>query len=477
MSERRSAGLAWNLASAALPLVGSFLVSVLLAPHVGDAAWGTYSLVMSVATLALVIAKFGVHTATSRLVSENEDAPGPWIRAGIFWRGVFTLAVAAVALVVSPWLARSFDQPATGPFWLVAPIVIAVSAFEFGTEILVGLRAFRQQMVSRVVFLAIRLAAIGVVRWFELGIFAFLVGHALGQALPAVAMLGSLLWVTRGRATVPAAEARQRTLELSIPLAFGSASYLLYAHTDRLMLGWFVDAAAVGQFAVARNVLDAALFPLVALTWSLRPALTRALAGRGDESPREVLAEGLRLSIVYAFGGAALCATLGPPLLGALYGVTYAEAADLLLWMTPLLFLRGLGAVIFPALVAADAQGAYARLMVWTAVANIGANLALIPTFGARGAIAATVAALAVLSWGGFASIRRSLGAVPWRDQIGHHLLAAASSLLLALGLWRWGPAEHGLVELLLAAAVGSVWVLGINLPARPWWQLRSRRG
>lgn len=467
MSERASAGLAWNLGSAALPLVGSFLVSVLLAPYVGDTAWGTYSLVMSVATLALVLAKFGVHTATSRLVSENEDAPGPWIRAGITWRMVFTGGVALVALGASPWLARSFGQTDTGPFWLVAPIVVAVSAFEFGTEVLVGLRAYRQQMISRVAFLLIRLGAIGVVRWFELGIFAFLVGHALGQFLPALVMLGGLVWATRGASEVEPSTARRRTLELSLPLAFGSASYLVYAHTDRLMLGWFVDTAAVGQFAVARNVLDAALFPLVALTWSLRPALTRALAGRGGASPREVLAEGLRLSLIFACGGVALGATLGPPLLSALYGLAYSEAADLLLWMTPLLFLRGLGAVIFPALVASDAQGAYAKLMGWTALANVGANLLLIPAFGARGAIVATFGALLVLTFGGFALIKRKLGMLPWRDALGAHLLCAGSCAAIGGVLWWWDPARQEPWALAAAAAAGTVAVLAINL--RRW--------
>lgn len=475
MSERAGAGLAWNLASAALPLVGSFLVSVLLAPYVGDAAWGVYSLVMSVATLALVFAKFGVHTATSRLVSENEEAPGPWIRAGLIWRAVFTFAVAAIALGASPWLARSFDQPTTGPFWLVAPIVVAVSAFEFGTEVLVGLRAYRRQLVHRMAFLAIRLGAIGVVRWFELGIFAFLVGHALGQALPALLMLGGLVWATRGCAAVSADHARRRTLELSVPLAFGSASYLVYAHTDRLMLGWFVDTAAVGQFAVARNILDAALFPLVALTWSLRPALTRALGGRGERDPREVLAEGLRLSFVYAFGGAALCATLGPALLERLYGITYAQAASLLAWMTPLLLLRGIGAVVFPALVAVDAQGAYARLMVWTAGANVAANLVLIPLLGARGAILATALALAVLTAGGLTVTRRRYGVLPWRDELPRHLICAGSSAVIAVLLWWWEPAERSSFVLGLVTLLASGAVLAINLP--DWGDRFADRG
>ena len=47
-----------------------------------------------------------------------------------------------------------------------------------------------------------------------------------------------------------------------------------------------------------------------------------------------------------------LLGVFGPGLLVDLYGVDYQEAAHLLLWMLPILVLRSLGALIFPALLA-----------------------------------------------------------------------------------------------------------------------------
>ena len=94
-----ASALLWNLGSAALPLIGSFVVSLLLAPHLGPERFGHYLTAMTVASLVLIVAKFGVHAATSRLVTENMDRPGSWIRAGLVARGLFTLPCCLLALL------------------------------------------------------------------------------------------------------------------------------------------------------------------------------------------------------------------------------------------------------------------------------------------------------------------------------------------------------------------------------------------
>jgi O-antigen/teichoic acid export membrane protein len=242
------------------------------------------------------------------------------------------------------------------------------------------------------------------------------------------------------------------------------------------MLGAFDTEAVVGQFSVARNVIDAAMFPVVALTWSLRPAFVRALRPGADEPVGEVLAEGLRLSVVYVCCGAALMAALGPELLRGLYGVEFSEAGRLLVWMVPLLALRGLGTAIFPLLVAADAQRAYARLMGWTAGVNVAANLVLIPTFGAIGAIGSTFVALLLLTVGGFHEVRRAVGPLPWGRRAGSHARAVVSSGLVAAALLVWDPQGRGLAVTIVAALLGVVVLALVNL-GRPSMPFRGGRG
>lgn len=404
-------GMAWNLASAALPLVASFLVSVLLFPYLGREATGQYILVMSAATVLLIVAKFGVQSAASRLITENQEDPGVWIRAGIAVRSMFTLPTALLAVVVSPFLARAIDGPSLiPPFWMVAPVLLAASAYELASESLVGLRRFSTIFLVRLCFLVLRVAAVLIVRSAALGVVAFLVGHVISQLATSAAAWGWILRHFPSRATSEErTRARRRVLVVSAPLALSSASFLIYAQTDKLMVGWLRDAATAGDFGVARTVLDAALFPTFAIAWTLRPALVSAVKSENFQETRARLMEGLRWSIAYALGGGLMLYWLGPAVLVRLFTHDFSASGPLLRIMVPILVLRGIGTVIFPSLLATDRQTTYARLMVLTALLNVVANLLLIPPLGAEGAILATIASLIPLTVGGLWIVRKLL--------------------------------------------------------------------
>lgn len=390
--------------SAALPLVASFVVSLVLAPWFGERLFGIYFLAMTIATFALIPAKFGIQVATSRLLSEHDDEPGPWLRAGLLARLTFTLPTAALLLALAPALSRTLDSEGqTTAFAWAAAVVVSTSIFEFATESLVGLRAFRAQMATRLAALALRLGAVFAVRFGGYSISVFLAAHSLAFLLPGMFALAVLLWRCRGRATL---DRIRRTMEVATPMAFASASFLIYSHTDRLMLGWMHGPELVAQFGVARNVIDAALFPAVALTWSLRPGLVRALRSGGVEAMRPVLGEGMRLSLIYTVLTVGLLAPIGDLLLPGLYDAQYSDAGLYFLGLLPVLALRAISTVVFPGMLALDQQAGYSRLMTFTAILNVVLNLALIPRFGAWGATTATGVSLIGLTFGGMQQLR-----------------------------------------------------------------------
>jgi O-antigen/teichoic acid export membrane protein len=458
-------GLGWNLVSAALPLVGSFVVSLLVAPYLGPERFGHYVTAMSAATMLLIVGKFGVHSATSRLLSEDEANAGTWMRAGLLLRLAFTLSTALLAWIITPWVAPWLGgEGLVGPFEVVGAVIVSASLLEFAGEAQIGLGRFRAQLGLRAGFLVLRLAAIAWVRLGQLGTVAFLVGHTLAQLLPSLVALAALLR-SPSQHTVRLAVAVRRTFQISAPLALSSASFLVYAHTDRLMLARLADPATVGQFGVARNVIDAALFPVFALTWSLRPALVKAARSADAEELQHVMSQGLRASFLYAVAAPALLVVFGPGLLTGLYSMEYREAAHLLLWMAPVLLLRGVGALVFPGLLAADAQNDYARLMVVTALANVVANALLIPRWGAEGAVVATLVALVPLTVGGFGVVHRRLAPLRVRQDLRSHTLAVAVSGGVAWLSHRWMPADAGLPWLLGGAALAAGLVLALTLP------------
>ncbi len=403
--------MAWNLSSAVLPLVASFLVSVLLFPYLGRETTGQYILVMSAATVLLIVAKFGVQAAASRLITENQEDPGVWIRAGIAVRSLFTVPTALLALVISPFLAKAIDGPAlVAPFWMVAPVLLAASSYELASESLVGLGRFPAIFLVRLCFLVLRVAAVLIVRSAAWGVVAFLTAHVLSQLLTSSIAWTYILRRFPSHSTSDERSfARKRVMRVSAPLALSSASFLIYAQTDKLMVGWLRNAATAGDFGVARTILDAALFPTFAIAWTLRPALVSAVKKNLLPEARARLLEALSWSSVYAVVGGMLLYWLGPPILVRLFTRDFSASGPLLRIMVPILVMRGIGTVIFPALLATDRQTTYARLMVLTALLNVVANFLLIPPLGAQGAILATIASLLPLTVGGLWIVARLL--------------------------------------------------------------------
>lgn len=456
------------MVSAALPLVASFVVSLVLAPWFGERLFGIYFLAMTVATFALIPAKFGIQIATSRLLSENEDEPGPWLRAGLLARLAFTLPTAAGLFLLAPVLSRTLgSQGQDAAFAWAAAVVVSTSVFEFATEALVGLRAFRAQMAARLVALALRLGAVFAVRFGGYSIAIFLAAHSVAFLLPGLVALAVLLWRCRGGATVAGL---RRTMEVATPMAFASASFLIYAHTDRLMLGWMHGPELVAQFGVARNVIDAALFPTAALTWSLRPGLVRALRDGGVDGMKPVLREGMRLSLVYTVLAVGLLAPIGDLLLPGLYDAQYTDAGLYFLGLLPVLALRALSTVIFPGLLALDEQASYSRLMTLTAALNLLLNLALIPRFGAWGASAATALSIIALTVGGMRQLRAHGCTGYVREALRASVPAAIAALVGAVLLTAarlQGVGWVGLLGLATVLGLGSAALLLRRTPPR----------
>ena len=67
-----TAGYFWSFGATALPLVSIFAASLIIARMMGPAVVGLVSLTMALATVLLIVAKFGIDGAASRLASEYD---------------------------------------------------------------------------------------------------------------------------------------------------------------------------------------------------------------------------------------------------------------------------------------------------------------------------------------------------------------------------------------------------------------------
>jgi O-antigen/teichoic acid export membrane protein len=408
----------WSLTLSILPVVSAFAISWFVARWAGAAVWGTVSWAMAFATAALIVGKFGLELGASRLASEyGVKQPGTLralARTAIRLRMLFTLPAAAATFAFADPVAAWFgDASFAGPIRLAGGVIVCASVYEFCEHFLIGLNRHATVSKVRSLMLLSRVAVTVGIVLAGMGATYILGGYCAAWAL-AIAVIGVMLIRYLPKAEDQGADGRRdmrrRLMALSIPLAVSSASVTVYSQMDKLMLGYFDGVVEVGQYAVARAVTEVSLFPAFAFVMTLRPALASRYASGDLRECAGLIRNSLRMSLVFGVLFAAVYAVLAEPLMVLVYSEEFRYAGSLMAVFLVVLVLKSLGAMVLPALVAAERTKMYAYLTVISAVINFGLNLALIPRYHAWGAVVATIVSYGVLLIAGLRQTFRIFG-------------------------------------------------------------------
>jgi O-antigen/teichoic acid export membrane protein len=408
----------WSLTLSVLPVVSAFAVSWFVARWAGAAVWGTVSWAMAFATAALIIGKFGLELGASRLASEyGVKQPGTLrslMRTAMGLRIAFTVPVSVATFLFAGPVAGWFnDASLAGPIRIAAGVIVCASVYEFCEHFLIGLNRHATVSKVRSLMLVSRVALTVSIVLAGLGATYILGGYCVAWVV-AIAVFGAMLI----RYLPPAAETgeggrrnmKRRLMALSVPLAVSSASVTIYSQMDKLMLGYFDGVEEVGQYAVARALTEVSLFPAFAFVMTLRPALASRYASGDLGECADLIRNSLRVSLVFGVLFAAVYAVLAEQLMVLVYSEEFRYAGSLMAVFLLVLLLRSLGAMVLPALVAAERTKTYAYLTVISAVMNLGLNLALIPRYHAWGAVVATIISYSVLLIAGLRQTFRIFG-------------------------------------------------------------------
>lgn len=460
----------------------------------GPTVWGTVSWAMAFATAVLIVAKFGLELGCSRLASEyGVSRPGTLrvlLAIALGLRTAFTLPVAAATLIFAGQIAAWFNDPGlVVPIRLAAGIIVCASFYEFKEQFLIGLNRHATVSKIRSLTLASRIVLTIVVVLAGIGAAGILAGYCAAWVVGVVVFF--VLLYRRLPATAdpiePATLAR-RLMALSLPLAISSASVTIYSQTDKLMLGFFDGVDEVGHYAVARAVSEVSLFPTFAVVMTLRPALASRFSSGALDECAALIRKSLRLLLAIGVLFGSVFAVLAVPLITFVVSQDFRYAGELMSVFLWVIVLKSLGAMVLPALVAAERTRLYAYLTASTAVVNFFLNLVLIPKFEAWGAVVATIVSYGLLLVFGLREVFKIFGV---RLEKRAYLVAirtvlagvvAGIVLWLILGQIQGGPLEKGAWVLVWACLLVAVYfalliLFKVVLPAdvrQIWKSLRN---
>lgn len=285
------------------------------------------------------------------------------------------------------------------------------------------------------------------------GAAAPLIGIAIAYSIAAIT---EGFWLVRNsRGGVVEKTQLKRYAAYGLPVAAALVLDLILSASDRFLIAYFIDEAAVGAYAAGYGVADKTVLMLCAWAAMAGAPLVLAAYEKEGKAAAEFAARGMAQTLILIAVPAAVgIAITAHPLSEVMIGEELrAQARRIIPWISIAGLLNGFLIYYFSeAFQLAERTLERALIMIIPSVVNIGLNIVLLPRVGLMGAVYATVAcyalAVALLALVG----RRHIAMpVPLLD-LGKVFVAC----LAMAGAVQLVPDMPALIELMIEAGVGA---------------------
>ena len=179
-------------------------------------------------------------------------------------------------------------------------------------------------------------------------------------------------------------------LKDSWPLIFSGGVLMIQARIDQVMIKEMLGSLEVGYYSVAMRLIEAVAFIPMLLKSSLYPSIQSAKI-QSKALYQDRLLNFYRLNFLFFLVLAIPIFIFAEPIIVLLFGIEYQPAGVLLALLSIRLFFANMGVARGTYIVTENLMKFSMLTMILGTIVNIYLNYVLIPNYGARGAIVATI--------------------------------------------------------------------------------------
>jgi len=393
---RFSVHVAWTLVARVLMTINSVAAGIIVARWLGKEGYGQLAVINVAIATVVQLGGAGLPSANTYFIAQDRKRFAPAAINSL----IFALVIGS--LLASGLTGLAMWQP--GWFGFISPRMIAIAAISIPFQLmtLIGLNIF---------------LAIGQVKRFNLldlagqlfvivnaGLALVILNRGLwtlvslntAASILVCALVVWLIWrfIAKRRETRtlrPDAELFKRMVRYGVKSHIAALAAMLIFRADLLVVNLFRGPGEAGVYAVASQIA----MMLLLLPGVIATLLFPHIASKQDE--RGELTSLVTRHTVFVMLLICLAAVPASYLLPILYGAGFAETPMLLFILLPGVYLVGLESVLVQHFNAAGLPRAIPLFWTATLSINIALTFALVPTFGARGAAAASTLSYALI--------------------------------------------------------------------------------
>src|SRR3989338_5520343 len=390
------------LAGTLVGYIIAYLFRVIIARYLGPTEYGVFSIAVSVTTIALGVAAFGMDGTVPRFVSYYSGLGDRARTRGTVLSSIkitlpLSLVAAALLFASADWLSTVFKNDS-----LAAVVKITSVSIPFGTLAVVlgsasiGLQKIQYDIYARKIGReALRLALAA----FFLSMGIGVIGVAAAYTLSAVVMPILLIYYLNksGLSLVGGVKpvyATSEILRFSVPLLLTGVVNLLMGWTDPIIIGYFLDPTAVGVYSASLPTAQLLLTGSIVLTPIFLSVIGSLYAKKKIEDVGSVYRSVTKWVLMVSLPIFFIVALFPRQILNILFGQSYVGGVTPLIVLSFGYLLLSLSATANNILLVAGKTKTLFKNSLAVAAKILSLDVLLIPSMGITGAALASASAL-----------------------------------------------------------------------------------
>jgi len=383
----------------AISVVSGALVAIVLARILQPDSYGILFLALSILGTLNLFSKLGISKSGARYLSEYKETDQrqvPGIILTAFLYVTITSIIVGVSLFVTRRLVSGvLNEPSLVPFLTIGILYIAFTTYtSYVRRILQGLEDIKPAAAvhaiesgSRLVF-AVGLVVLG------FGALGALGGYILSSFVGAA--VGCYYIYTRyirdgAGLRLPGENLPRRIAEYSLPLTATRSADVLDKRVDTILVGFFLNPAAVSFYVIGKQVAGFLQSPASALGFTVSPTYSSLQTEGNTDKAATMLEESITYILLLYIPAAAGLILVAEPMVRFVFGVEYIGATPVVQLLALYAVLHAVASLISNGLDYLGKAKVRAAIKITTSVSNAILNVILIPRIGVVGAAIATV--------------------------------------------------------------------------------------
>lgn len=399
-------GSAWALAARVTATGLGLVASIIIARFYGAEVLGIVAVVQSFLMLVSIFTVLGTKTSLLRLIPEHLVKYSPTSAFKVYRKTQWMVITASVLTATMFFFAagiiadKMFSKPRLSFYFAMAAIfVVFKSLTELNTQAVRGLRLIRTFAVMQVLpqgFNLLLLISIGLLYpATDAPVYALLGGFAITGILGWIIMDYSFRKRMKLDDSVQAMPVRD-ILSISFPMLMTATMTFVIGQTGVILLGMFRSEAEVGYYAIAVRLATLTSFVLNAVNSMAGPKFSELFHSKKMDDLFYVAKKSAKLIFWITTPILLGFVILGKPALHIAFGREFVVAYPALVLLVIGQFVHSISGATGLFMNMTGNQNVFRNIVFAAVVANICANLLLIPPYGIYGAATAGMVSLVI---------------------------------------------------------------------------------